>query len=114
MMNKKNNANLNVVNLDKEMLEDLKQNHQFDAVAELEKMLTDAINKDILNTLMFDTNVSKWKGLNREGQIDSVLEDKPFTPIIIEETDEYKMLSDERKENYKKYGKALWNEPKKK
>ena len=99
-------------NLDKEMLEELKQNHGFDAVAELEKMLTEEINKDILNTLMFDTNVSKWKAINREGQIDSVLEDKPFIPIIIEETDEYKMLSDERKENYKKYGKILCNETK--
>ena len=116
--------NKNKANLDKEMLEELKQNHDggpstaaqiyepFDAVAELEKMLTEEINKDILNTLMFDTNVSKWKAINREGQIDSVLEDKPFIPIIIEETDEYKMLSDERKENYKKYGKILCNETK--
>jgi len=108
-MNKKNKANL-----DKEMLEELKQNHGFDAVSELEKMLTEEINKDILNTLMFDSNVSKWKALNREGQIDSVLEDKPFTPTIIEETDEYKMLSSEHKENYKKYGKILCNtKPKK-
>lgn len=107
MMNKKNKANL-----DKEMLEELKQNHGFDAVAELEKMLTDAINKDILNTLMFDSNVSKWKAINRDGQIDSILEDKPFTPIIIEETEEYKMLSSEHKENYKKYGKILCNNTK--
>jgi hypothetical protein len=120
-MNKKNKANL-----DKEMLEELKQNHDggpataaqiyepFDAVSELEKMLTEEINKDILNTLMFASNVSKWKAINRDGQIDSILEDKPFTPIIIEETDEYKMLSSEHKENYKKYGKILCNtKPKK-
>ena len=91
----------------KEMAEDLKQMTGIDAVAELEKILVEEINKDILNTAMFDSNVSKWKAINREGQIDSVLDDKPFTPIIIEETDEYKRLSDEHKENYKKYGKIL-------
>ena len=93
-----------------EMLEDLKASSGIDVVAEMSKILSEEINKSILHNIArngFDKKESEVKALNREGQIDSILEDKTFMPINIEETPEYKWLSDEDKEKYQKYGRVI-------
>lgn len=74
---------------------------------ELADELSKSINEKIINKLLFDNKVKEWKAINREGQIDSILFDKPFTPIIIEETKEYKLLDEKDKEKYKKFGKVI-------
>ena len=101
------------VNVDytQEMLEDLKASTGIDVVDEMSKILSEEINKSILHNIArqgFDKKVSEVKAANREGQIDSILEDdKTFIPIDIEETPEYKWLSDEDKEKYQKYGRVI-------
>ena len=41
---------------------------------------------------------------NREGNLNSSLDDKEFTPTNIEDTEEFKRLSDKYKEEWIKYG----------
>ena len=78
---------------------------------ELEKILSEEINKafyeQVLNTLMFDKFAAEVNAKNREGKIDSILDDKDYTPINIEDTEEFKKLSDENKEKIRKNGRLF-------
>ena len=90
-----------------EEIDDIKQNCGIDVEAELARILQEEIDKDILNTLMFDNFAAGINAKNREGKIDSILYDKDFTPTNIEDTDEYKRLSEENKKKWKKDGRIL-------
>jgi molybdopterin-guanine dinucleotide biosynthesis protein A len=65
-----------------------------DLEEEISKILSEEINKavadQVLNALMFDNFANGIKSQNREGKIDSILEDKDFIPINIEDTEEFK------------------------
>jgi hypothetical protein len=78
---------------------------------ELEKILSEEINKavydQVLNTLMFDKFAAEVNAKNREGKIDSILDDKDYTPINIEDTEEFKNLSEEYKEKWRKNGRLF-------
>lgn len=87
--------------LTKEMINDLKA-YGIDAEAELEKILMQE-----LNASTFDKFVDGVTAKNREGKIDSILEDKDYTPINIEDTEEFKKLSDENKEKVRKNGRLF-------
>lgn len=69
------------------------------AEEELERILMDE-----LNTATFDKFADGIKAQNRDGKIDSILDDKDYTPINIEDTEEFKKLSDENKEKFRKNG----------
>lgn len=86
----------------------------FDAEEEFSNILQQEINKDILQRIArlgFEEYAAGVKAENREGKINSILEDKDFIEINIEETqmfkwlsNEVKWLSNEDKEKWKKYG----------
>lgn len=71
------------------------------------KMISDEIDKIILNTLLFDNFSSNIIAKNREEKINSILDDTDANIINIEDTEEYKILSEENKEKYKKYGRLF-------
>ncbi len=91
----------------REEIDDIKQNCGIDVEAEVVRMLTEAIDKDIINTIMFDNFAAGINAKNREGKIDSILYDKDFTATNIEDTDEYKRLSEENQKKWKKDGRIL-------
>ena len=78
-----------------------------DIVEILSKELSDSINRSVVNLLLFDNRVAEIKTSNRNGLINSILEDTDFIPINIENIEYYKLLSEEYKKKYKKYGKIL-------
>ena len=91
-----------------EMMQDLQSNFGIDVEDELVKMITESINKEILHKIArvgFGQKAALVKATNREGQINSIISDVPFIPENIEDTPEFKWLSDEDKENFRKYGK---------
>jgi precorrin-6B methylase 2 len=88
-----------------QMAADLKA-YGIDVEAELEKILMSE-----LNAATFDNFANGIKSQNREGKIDSILEDKDFTPINIEDTEEFKKLSDENKEKFRKNGTIFNSRP---
>ena len=78
-----------------------------DIVEILSKELSDSINRSVVNLLLFDNRVAEIKTSKRNGLINSILEDTDFIPINIENIEYYKLLSEEYKKKYKKYGKIL-------
>jgi len=91
----------------REEIDDIKQNCGIDVETELARILQEEIDKDILNTIMFDNFAAGITAKNREGKIDSILYDKDFIPTNIEDTDEYKRLSEENQKKWKKDGRIL-------
>jgi len=91
----------------REEIDDIKQNCGIDVETELARIFQEEIDKDILNTIMFDNFAASITAKNREGKIDSILYDKDFTATNIEDTDEYKRLSEENQKKWKKDGRSL-------
>lgn len=89
------------VSVTKSQIDDLKA-YGIDAEAELEKILMKE-----LNAANFSKFAAGITAQNREGKIDSILEDKDFQPTNIEDTDEFKNLSDEYKEKWRKNGRLF-------
>lgn len=89
------------VSVTKSQIDDLKA-YGIDAEAELEKILMKE-----LNAANFEKFAAGITAQNREGKIDSILEDKDFQPTNIEDTDEFKNLSDEYKEKWRKNGRLF-------
>lgn len=85
----------------KSQIDDLKV-YGMDAEAELEKILMNE-----LNAANFEKFASGITAQNREGKIDSILEDKDFQPTNIEDTEQFKILSDEYKEKWIKHGRIF-------
>lgn len=83
------------------------KHYGIDIEAEFARILQEEIDKNILNTLMFDKFAAGITAKNREGKIDSILYDKDFTATNIEDTDEYKRLSEENQKKWKKDGRIL-------
>lgn len=87
--------------------------NKLDPREELEKMLAEElainINKEILNNLVknsklvkeFNNKLDELKAINRQSQIDSVIGDDSIILIKVENTEEYKNLPDEYKQQYK-------------
>ena len=83
------------------------KHYGIDVEAELVKIIQEEIDKDIINTIMFDNFAAGITAKNREGKIDSILYDKDFTETNIEDTDEYKRLTEENQKKWKKDGRIL-------
>jgi hypothetical protein len=87
--------------------------NKLDAQEELEKMLSEElvknIDKEILNNLLkpiklvndFNSKLDELKAINRQLQIDSIIGDDSIILIKVEDTQEYKNLTDEYKQQYK-------------
>lgn len=71
--------------------------------------LTKNIDKEIIKNLTltfrlikeFNSKLDELKAINRQLQMDSVLENQTITLLIVENTEEYKNLPDELKKEYK-------------
>ena len=87
--------------------------NKIDPRGELEKMLAEElaknIDREIINNLLkpiklineFNSKLDELKAINRQLQIDSVIGDDIITLIKVEDTEEYKNLPDEYKQQYK-------------
>jgi hypothetical protein len=87
--------------------------NKLDPREELEKMLSEQlaknIDREIINNLLkpiklvndFNSKLDELKAINRQLQIDSVIGDDSISLIKVEDTEEYKNLPDEYKQQYK-------------
>lgn len=87
--------------------------NKLDPREELEKMLAEElaknIDREIINNLLkpiklvndFNSKLDELKAINRQLQIDSVIGDDSISLIKVEDTEEYKNLPDEYKQQYK-------------
>jgi len=95
----------NWIEMDIKILEEIKQMHGLDINALLEKTLVEELKNSIIKE--FENKAADVKANNREGIIEEIINDIPFTPLNIEETEEFKRLSEENKEKYLKNGRIL-------
>ena len=80
---------------------------------ELENFLAEELSKNIDQEIIknltltfrlineFNSKLDELKALNRQRQMDSVLENQTITLLKVEDTEEYKNLPDEYKQKYK-------------
>ena len=72
---------------------------------ELSKSIDEEIIKNLTLTFRlindFNSKLDELKAFNRERQMDSVLENQTITLLKVEDTEEYKNLPDEYKQEYK-------------
>lgn len=72
---------------------------------ELSKSIDEEIIKNLTLTFRlineFNSKLDELKAINRQRQMDSVLENQTITLLKVEDTEEYKNLPDEYKQEYK-------------